>query len=309
MDNRYIRQEPVIGGDVQRLLSESRITILGLGALGSRVLEQLVRLGCNNIVIIDRDIVEESNLHRCSLYLESDIGLPKAHAAYNRTLKINSSINLQYHISDIYDTPILLLDSDIVMECLDSISARIFVNDTLKNRVPWIHGSAVSSYGEAKLFMDNDCYKCIHNNKHSALSCSVNGINPMIAGIVSMMQCNLLLKHLKDKSNNNNPLYRTNIENMTINSINIGISCKCNNIIASGKPERYCGGNTYRIPIDKSHYNKILSINYINDSINTKKYYKHNNIIVTDDSHIITTAENEKEAVLIVNDYVNSLLC
>src|SRR5688572_28916221 len=93
---RYNRQIllPGIGETGQQRLLESRVLLVGCGALGTHLSEQLVRAGLGYLRIVDRDIVELSNLQRQTLFNEQDVhdSLPKAIAAANRLMRINSSV-------------------------------------------------------------------------------------------------------------------------------------------------------------------------------------------------------------------------
>ena len=91
---RYSRQIVFekIGNDGQEKIKNATVTILGLGAIGSKSAELLTRAGIGSLTLIDRDIVEESNLQRQSLFTEEDINQPKAIVAKNHLEKINSNI-------------------------------------------------------------------------------------------------------------------------------------------------------------------------------------------------------------------------
>ncbi len=94
--NRHHRQTllPQIGPAGQQRLRDARIVILGCGALGTVAAEQLVRAGIGRVRIIDRDIVEPTNLQRQTLFTEADAanGTPKAIAAATRLRAIDSVI-------------------------------------------------------------------------------------------------------------------------------------------------------------------------------------------------------------------------
>jgi molybdopterin/thiamine biosynthesis adenylyltransferase len=103
--NRYHRQTllPAVGDAGQDRLARSRVLLVGCGALGGVVAEQLVRAGVGFIRIVDRDIVELSNLQRQVLFDEQDAadGLPKAIAAANRLRRINSQVEIDPHVVDL----------------------------------------------------------------------------------------------------------------------------------------------------------------------------------------------------------------
>ena len=76
-----------IGFDGQEKIKNATVTIIGTGGLGTPIAQQLVAMGIGKLRIVDRDVVEISNLHRQILYGPEDIGLPKAEVAADK-LKI-----------------------------------------------------------------------------------------------------------------------------------------------------------------------------------------------------------------------------
>src|SRR4051794_6499386 len=102
---RYHRQIllPQIGPAGQEKLLHSRVLLIGCGALGSVIAEQLVRAGVGFLRLIDRDIVELTNLQRQVLFDESDAAnsLPKAIAARKRLAAINSSVRVEPIVADV----------------------------------------------------------------------------------------------------------------------------------------------------------------------------------------------------------------
>src|SRR3954468_1588791 len=103
--DRYHRQTllPQIGAAGAARLAVSRVLLIGCGALGSAIAEQLARAGVGFLRIVDRDIVELTNLQRQVLFDESDAAsaLPKAIAAANRLGRINSSIRIDPIVADV----------------------------------------------------------------------------------------------------------------------------------------------------------------------------------------------------------------
>jgi len=83
---RHARQRLVagFGGGAQERLRNSSVLIAGCGALGCSIADQLVRAGVGRVVIVDRDVVEPSNLQRQCLFTTADVGVPKALAARAR---------------------------------------------------------------------------------------------------------------------------------------------------------------------------------------------------------------------------------
>ena len=95
--NRYSRQIVLkeVGGIGQEKLLSSRVTIIGLGALGSPVAYYLAAAGIGNLRIVDFDIVEPSNLHRQILHFTKDINRNKTESAYEKLQALNPNCNIE----------------------------------------------------------------------------------------------------------------------------------------------------------------------------------------------------------------------
>src|SRR5947209_14715744 len=104
--DRYHRQIilPQIGRAGQDRLAKSSALLIGCGALGTVIAEQLARAGMGKIVIADRDVVELTNLQRQILFSEEDAreGIPKAIAAANRLRAVNSDISIEPLVVDVH---------------------------------------------------------------------------------------------------------------------------------------------------------------------------------------------------------------
>src|SRR4051794_25566344 len=96
---RYHRQMllPQIGPEGQERLSRARVLLGGCGALGTVLAELLVGAGVGLLRIVDRDVVELTNLQRQTLFDESDAAAetPKAIAAAERLRRVNSEIQIE----------------------------------------------------------------------------------------------------------------------------------------------------------------------------------------------------------------------
>src|SRR5688500_17876583 len=95
---------PQVGRVGQERLRASRALLVGCGALGTVMAEQLVRAGVGMLRVVDRDVVELSNLQRQTLFDEADVaeGVPKAIAAQKRLKAVNSEVEVDAHVADFH---------------------------------------------------------------------------------------------------------------------------------------------------------------------------------------------------------------
>lgn len=169
-NDRYCRQQQFapIGEDGQRRLRQSDVAVLGCGALGTVAAELLCRAGAGRIRIIDRDIVEWSNLQRQSLFdgADASAGTSKAEAAATRLAEINDTVELRPLVVDVRADNIesLLAGVDLVVDATDNFQVRFLLNDwALATGTAWVHGGCVGASGQVRLFdgAGRPCFRCL----------------------------------------------------------------------------------------------------------------------------------------------------
>lgn len=150
--DRYSRQILFagIGAEGQEELGHAQIAIIGVGATGASTASLLARAGVGKITLIDRDIVEPSNLQRQILFDEADAlaGSPKAEAARAKIEAFNSAIEIVAHTADLVPRNIdaLLHDTQLILDCTDNFETRYLVNDyAVQQGKPWIYAGAVAA--------------------------------------------------------------------------------------------------------------------------------------------------------------------
>lgn len=205
---RYARQVLVeqIGTDGQQKLAGARIVVVGVGALGGIQAELFARAGVGHIDVVDRDIVDETNLQRQTLYDESDVGRPKADAAVARLRKINSSIQVVPHSSD-FDAPMgkkLVSSASALVDGTDNLATRFLMNDlSVQHKVPWTYAAAVATYG---MVFPSDpqgpCFECIFPTeppRGALATCDTVGVLNTLTTVVGAFAANLTLWRLLGK--------------------------------------------------------------------------------------------------------------
>jgi adenylyltransferase/sulfurtransferase len=200
MDERYSRQIlfQEIGKAGQEKLLNSRVLIVGCGALGASHAETLSRAGVGRLRIVDRDFVEYTNLQRQTLFDEEDAEhrTPKAAAAKRRISEINSGIEVEAIVADVNNSNIesLIDGCDLVLDGTDNFQARYLLNDAcVKHKKTWIYGAAVSSYGTTMTIIPNKtpCLRCIFEEMPDAGSsptCDTAGVIMPIISSISAVQ-------------------------------------------------------------------------------------------------------------------------
>lgn len=208
MNERYSRQIlfAPIGKSGQEKLTNSRVLLVGCGALGASHAEILTRAGIGFLRVVDRDFVEFTNLQRQTLYSESDARerLPKAIAAKNRLTEINSEIEIEAIVADVNLSNVenFVKDVDLILDGTDNFQIRYLLNDAcVKLDKTWIYGAAVSSYGATMTIFPNQtpCLRCIFEEMPDAgtsPTCDTAGVIQPIITSVSAIQTTEALKIL-----------------------------------------------------------------------------------------------------------------
>ncbi len=193
IDDRYSRLRLIPWWD-QDKLKATKVIVVGAGALGNEILKNLALLGVGNIIVVDMDRIENSNLSRSILYREKDEGRNKAQVAAESVIEINPDCNVKWLDANIiYDVGLGIFRlADIVFGGLDNREARLSINQACwKMGVSWIDGSIEAMFGTVKVFVppDTACYECTMNEEDFRLlnlrrSCKLLTRNEMLEGKV-----------------------------------------------------------------------------------------------------------------------------
>ncbi len=178
---RYSRQITFdkVGKEGQLKLTNSHVIVVGCGALGSVAAELLVRAGVGKVTLVDRDLVEMSNLQRQSLFSEGDVGKAKALAAKDVLGKINSQIKINVMVIDLDFENVNILDADLVLDCTDNLQTRFLINEYCrKNKIPVVFCSVIGAKGMVLPVMpdDNFCFRCVFQEAQGLETCETVGI-------------------------------------------------------------------------------------------------------------------------------------
>ncbi len=209
---RYSRQMrvPGIGKAGQQRIMNARVTLCGVGALGTVLANTLVRAGVGHLRVVDRDFVEPSNLQRQVLFDESDVtnNLPKAEAAAAKLRAINSAVRVEPVVADIDRTNVeeFCKDADLVLDGTDNFEVRYLINDAaVKLGKPWVYGGAVGTEGMTMTVVPGEtpCLRCVFEaspGPGEVGTCETAGVLAPVVMIVASFQAAEALKLLAGKA-------------------------------------------------------------------------------------------------------------
>jgi len=165
--NRQMLWGP-IGIEGQKKLRDSKVLMVGCGALGTVLANLLARAGVGQMTIVDRDFIEITNLQRQVLFDHDDIdqNLPKSVAAAKKIARINPEVQVEAVVADVNHLNIEQLSAgkDLLLDGTDNFETRFLINDvSIKHNIPWIYGACISAMGLAMNILPNEtpCLRCI----------------------------------------------------------------------------------------------------------------------------------------------------
>jgi molybdopterin-synthase adenylyltransferase len=207
IDERYSRQVlyPGIGVHGQRLLTQGHVAVIGCGATGAAAASLLARAGVGTLTLVDRDIVEESNLQRQVLFDEADAreALPKAEAARRKIAQFNSRTEVRAHVADLVPANIhaLLGEAAILLDATDNFATRYLLNDyAIQQGRPWIYAAAVGAYAATMNILPGEtaCLACMFPKSPAGMvdTCDTAGILNTAVNFAASVEVTEALKFL-----------------------------------------------------------------------------------------------------------------
>lgn len=189
-------------------LERKTVAIVGLGGLGSHSSEYLARMGIGHIVLIDDDMVEESNLPRQGLFTHEDSihHRLKGEVIKKRLEEINLSLSITLHTTRLtsQNAHRLLHGVDLVLDGSDNLHTRYLINDVcFQQNIPWIYTSATTSIGTLINFIPGKtpCFRCVFGEvEEDDASCDRDGVILPILTLMTSFQVTECLKILLDQN-------------------------------------------------------------------------------------------------------------
>jgi adenylyltransferase/sulfurtransferase len=273
--SRYHRQMllPGFGDAGQRHLREAHALVVGCGALGSVLIDSLARAGVGTLTIVDRDIVELTNLQRQILYDQADVqrGMPKAEAAKLRIGQINDDVRVNAHVDDFShrNAARFIEGIDIILDGLDNFETRYLLNDlAVMHGIPYVYGGAVAMTGVSMTILPHaakrqvahpstrvtwsddqstPCLRCVFPEAPppgASPTCDTAGVLGPVVSIIASHQATQALKLLSgnvkavDRSLLSIDAWTNEIRQFDVSGARDGVSCPC---CAQGRFEHFEG--------------------------------------------------------------------
>jgi len=295
--DRYSRQVMLeqIGYDGQLKLKQAKVCVVGVGGLGNPITARLVAMGVGNLRIVDRDVIELSNLHRQTMFNEDDVGQVKVETAAKKLRKLNPDVVIEELPVSINDyTALDVVDGcDVVIDALDSVNARYSLNKAcIVKKIPFVTGGAVGVTGQSFTILPKQtaCYHCLFPalDENSMPTCSIEGVHPSILSIIAGVEVSEAVKIITGKKPSlTEKLLHVDLENLDFEYIKTSRVEECS-VCGSGKKqeavkeelilEELCGRNMGKRTFSITPtYSVLLNVDEIT-SIGTEKGYTVENL-------------------------------
>jgi len=194
-----------IGPDGQAKLKDARVLIVGLGGLGSPVMQYLAGAGIGFLGLIDADVLDASNLHRQPIYGLADVGKPKADLARAAIAAINPAVQVETHADRFNaDNALeLIRRHDIVVDCSDNFRTKYLINDAaVLAHKPVVFASVYQYEGQLQVYKPEPQHACLRCLWPEAIAdgvvgnCAEAGVLGPVPGTFGTLQALLTLKIL-----------------------------------------------------------------------------------------------------------------
>ncbi|MFX1508811.1 MAG: ThiF family adenylyltransferase [Promethearchaeota archaeon] len=186
-------------------IREAKVVVVGIGGLGSVSARQLASLGIGTLRIVDRDIIELSNLQRQLLYTAEDVGKPKVEVAMNRLKQLNAEVSVEPWALSVTETTAdrVVKGMDVVVDGLDSFKPRYALNRAcVRQGIPYVFAGALAGVGNLTTIIPGKtaCLECVFGGlEEDQPTCATVGIYPTVLGVIANLQVQEVLHLILDK--------------------------------------------------------------------------------------------------------------
>lgn len=205
---RYSRQIflPEIDVAGQNRLLNARVVLFGLGALGSPVAMYLAGSGVGELILVDPDRVELSNLQRQIIHATDAVGEHKVASAARTLQRLNPDVQVRCHdrLLDDRELDDVVREADVVVDGTDNFEARFAINAAcVRMGRPLVSAAVIRMEGQVSVYRldrpDAPCYGCLYRNQPEPVqSCAESGVLGSVAGLMGCIQATEVIKLLLD---------------------------------------------------------------------------------------------------------------
>lgn len=193
---------PGIGAEGQEKIKKSRVLVVGIGGLGSQVLQYLTSMGVGTLGFLDYDVIEEENLSHQVFYGMEDIGKLKAVITRKRLYGLNPLVKLNMLNVELNreNSGSIVPGYDIIVDATNKAEAHYFINDIcVKLGKVMVYGCVCKMEGKVSVFnyREGPSYRCAFPLKEGKDKSSGNvrsGMPGILPGVTGSYQANEVIR-------------------------------------------------------------------------------------------------------------------
>lgn len=162
MDNKFSRTELLIGKEALEKLNKSKVAVFGIGGVGSYVVEGLARAGIGNFILVDKDLIDVTNINRQIIATTKTLYMPKVEVAKERILEINPEAKVEIYQEFFSKETDGILDEsiDYIVDAIDYVASKIeLVLRAQELNIPIISSMGTGNKLDPTRFEVTDIYK------------------------------------------------------------------------------------------------------------------------------------------------------
>jgi sulfur-carrier protein adenylyltransferase/sulfurtransferase len=188
---------PEVGEKGQAKLLDSKVLLLGTGALGSPSSLYLAAAGVGTIGLVDFDVVDLSNLQRQIVHTVDRVGTPKTESAQKQINALNPGTKVVRHDVRLTSENVMdiIKDYDVIVNCGDNFPTRYLINDAcVFAKKPLVDGAIFRFEGQATVYWPDKggpCYRCLYPEPappDMAPSCAEAGVLGALPGVIGSIE-------------------------------------------------------------------------------------------------------------------------
>ena len=152
------RQLPLVSKEEQEKFKNAKIAVIGCGGIGGEAIEMLARMGVGELVLVDEDSFDLTNLNRQTLATFDDLDKDKSEIASEKVNAINPYVKVTRYSEHVGQDNVdkILEGCNVVVDALDNITTRVIVSrKATAKRIPYIHGAIHGTMGQVCVFLSN----------------------------------------------------------------------------------------------------------------------------------------------------------
>ena len=196
------RQMGIVTKSQQTRFKDAKVAVIGCGGIGGETISMLARMGIGELIIVDKDEFDLSNLNRQAMSSIDTLGLLKTEVTKNK-VRLTNPYTKVTAINEFIDESNVeyFKDCDVILDALDNLYTRVVVSRFAREKdIPYVHGAIHGTQGQVTVFTkDTKSYeelfslpsigKELGDETKGEISKLTKGVPPVIGPVPNIVGC------------------------------------------------------------------------------------------------------------------------